>query len=113
MSVVQLAEQIRRGAVSPLEAVECCLARIDRLDGSVNSFISVLGDEAHAQAAKPVAGPLSGVPLAVKDVIDVRGAKTTAASAILADNVASRDATAVARLRQAGAVIVGKLNTHE
>ena len=58
-------------------------------------------------------GPLHGVPVAVKDVIDVAGTRTTAASRILADNVAASDATVVARLRRAGAVVVGKLNTHE
>src|SRR5262249_58516547 len=58
-------------------------------------------------------GPMYGIRIAVKDVIDVAGARTTAASRILADHVAVRDAAAVERLRRAGAIVVGKLNTHE
>jgi aspartyl-tRNA(Asn)/glutamyl-tRNA(Gln) amidotransferase subunit A len=75
----------------------------------------VRADEALAEAdALPAkTGPLHGVPIGVKDVIDVGGTRTTAASKVLADNVATADATVVARLRRAGAVIVGKLNTHE
>ena len=117
MSVTELAVRIRSGELTARAAVEASLARIDELDGALNSFISVRGDEALAEAdaldAVEPRGPLHGVPVAVKDVIDVAGARTTAASAILADHVAERDATTVARLRAAGAVIVGKLNTHE
>jgi aspartyl-tRNA(Asn)/glutamyl-tRNA(Gln) amidotransferase subunit A len=113
MSLVQLAGEIRSGVISPREAVQAQLERIERFDSVINSFISVRAEEALAEAASPVSGPLRGVPIAVKDVIDVAGARTTAASAILAHNVARHDALAVARLRQAGAVIIGKLNTHE
>ena len=71
-------------------------------------------EEFLSSSAKPAPpGPLHGQPLAVKDVIDVAGTRTTAASKILADNVAKRDATVVSRLRAAGAIIIGKLNTHE
>ena len=73
----------------------------------------MLADEALAEAEAPQPGPLYGAPIAVKDVIDVAGARTTAASAILADNVARRDAMVVERLRAAGAIVLGKLNTHE
>ena len=68
---------------------------------------------AEAEALGPATGPLHGVPVGVKDVIDVAGTRTTAASKVLADNVATADATVVARLRRAGAIVVGKLNTHE
>ena len=73
------------------------------------------GEEAlaEADALGAPSGPLHGVPLAVKDVIDVAGTRTTAASKVLADNVATADAIVVARLRRAGAIVVGKLNTHE
>ena len=71
------------------------------------------GDEALAEADSAPAGPLHGIPVAIKDVIDVAGTRTTAASRILRDNVAAHDAEAVARLRAAGAVVLGKLNTHE
>ena len=70
-------------------------------------------EEALAEAEAPPPGPLSGVPVAVKDVIDVAGTRTTAASAILRDRVAARDADVVARLRAAGAIVLGKLNPHE
>ena len=117
MSVAELAGRIRSGALTARAAVEESLARIAELDGELNSFISVRGEEALAEAealdGKDSRGPLHGVPVAVKDVIDVAGARTTAASAILADNIATEDAAVVARLRAAGAVVVGKLNTHE
>jgi aspartyl-tRNA(Asn)/glutamyl-tRNA(Gln) amidotransferase subunit A len=113
MSLARLAEDVRAGAVSPRELVQTYLDRIERLDGALNSFITTRGEEAIAEADTAVRGPLFGIPIGIKDVIDVRGARTTAASAILANNVATRDATVVSRLRMAGAVIVGKLNTHE
>jgi aspartyl-tRNA(Asn)/glutamyl-tRNA(Gln) amidotransferase subunit A len=115
VSVAALAAAIRRGELSPREAVADALERIERADRAYNSFITVRGEEALAEAdALPDAtGPLHGVPLGVKDVIDVAGTRTTAASKVLADNVAVSDATVVERLRRAGAVIVGKLNTHE
>jgi aspartyl-tRNA(Asn)/glutamyl-tRNA(Gln) amidotransferase subunit A len=117
MSLADLARRLHGGELSPTEAVADCLERIERIDGFVNAYISVRAEEALAEAEalgrSSERGPLWGVPLAVKDVIDVAGTRTTAASKILADNVAPRDATVVARLRRAGAVIVGKLNTHE
>ncbi len=115
MTLAALAESIRRGELSPREAVQDALDRIERVDPALNSFITVRGEEALAEAdALPErTGSLHGVPIAVKDVIDVAGTRTTAASKVLADNVATADATVVARLRSAGAVIVGKLNTHE
>ena len=117
MSVARLAERLRAGELSPREAVVESLERIERADGGLNSFLSVRAEEALAEAAElerlPERGPLYGVPVGVKDVIDVAGTPTTAASRILADNVPTADATSVGRLRRAGAVIVGKLNTHE
>ena len=115
MTVAALAAAIRRGELSPREAVQDALERIERDDPAYNSFITVRGDEAlaEAEALGPPGGPLHGVPVGVKDVIDVAGTRTTAASKVLADNVAAADATVVARLRAAGAVVGGKLNTHE
>jgi aspartyl-tRNA(Asn)/glutamyl-tRNA(Gln) amidotransferase subunit A len=117
MTLARLAERLRAGELSPREAVTRSLERIERLDPLLNAFLSVRAEEAlaEAEALEGLAerGPLHGVPVAVKDVIDVAGARTTAASRILADNVAARDATVVERLRRAGAVVVGKLNTHE
>jgi aspartyl-tRNA(Asn)/glutamyl-tRNA(Gln) amidotransferase subunit A len=117
VSVADLARRIADGETSAVAAVADSLDRIARCDPELNAFISVRADEALAEAevldrTEP-RGPLHGVPVAVKDVIDVAGVRTTAASRILADNVAVRDASPVERLRAAGAVIVGKLNTHE
>ena len=115
MTLSALAAAIRRGELSPREAVQDALERIERHDGAFNSFITVRAEEAlaEAEALPDRTGPLHGVPVAVKDVIDVEGTRTTAASKVLADNVATADATVVARLRRAGAIVVGKLNTHE
>jgi aspartyl-tRNA(Asn)/glutamyl-tRNA(Gln) amidotransferase subunit A len=113
MSVAETARRIRDGELSPREAVDAYLERIGQLDRSINAYISVRGEEALAEADAAPDGPLRGVPVAVKDVIDVAGSATTAASRILADNVAARDATCVERLRKAGAIVLGKLNTHE
>jgi aspartyl-tRNA(Asn)/glutamyl-tRNA(Gln) amidotransferase subunit A len=113
VSVAETARRIRDGDLSPREAVESYLERIAHLDGAINAYISLRGEEALAEAQNPPEGPLRGVPVAIKDVIDVAGSATTAASKILADNVATRDATCVERLRNAGAIVLGKLNTHE
>jgi aspartyl-tRNA(Asn)/glutamyl-tRNA(Gln) amidotransferase subunit A len=112
VTLSRLAERLRSRELSPREAVQSYLDRIDAAS-ELNAFISVRGEEALAEADEAPDGPLYGVPVAIKDVIDVAGSRTTAASRILRDNVATRDAEAVARLRTAGAVVLGKLNTHE
>jgi aspartyl-tRNA(Asn)/glutamyl-tRNA(Gln) amidotransferase subunit A len=113
MTLADLAERLRAGELSPRDAVQSSLDRIERLDPHLNAFISVRAEEALAEAESAPEGPLRGVPVAVKDVIDVAGARTTAASKLLVDNVARTDAVVVERLRRAGAIVVGKLNTHE
>ena len=117
MTVVELARCLRDGELSPIEAVTAAFDRIRALDEALNAFISVREEEAlqeaEAAARAPERGPLWGVPLAVKDVLDVAGSVTTAGSRILAGNVAGQDSEAVARLRRAGAIVVGKTNTHE
>jgi aspartyl-tRNA(Asn)/glutamyl-tRNA(Gln) amidotransferase subunit A len=118
MSVAALAARLAAGELSPREAVQSYLDRIEALDGTVNSYIAVRGEEALAEAealgARPDGRPLWGIPLAVKDVIDIAGVVTTAASYVLEDAApAGRDAHVVERLRAAGAVVLGKLNTHE
>lgn len=116
-TIAGLRRRLDRGEVSPRELVGDALARIDERDGEINAFITVRGEEALAEAdalaGSRYRGPLWGVPIAVKDIIDVAGTRTTAASAILRENVANADAHVVERLRAAGAVIVGKVNTHE
>jgi aspartyl-tRNA(Asn)/glutamyl-tRNA(Gln) amidotransferase subunit A len=116
VSVLELVESIAAGHRTARDAVEESLRRIDGAAG-LNAFISVRAEQALTEAdaldrGEP-RGPLHGVPVAVKDVIDVAGERTTAASRILADHVAERDAAVVTALREAGAVVVGKLNTHE
>jgi aspartyl-tRNA(Asn)/glutamyl-tRNA(Gln) amidotransferase subunit A len=115
VSVARVAARLRAGEVSPREAVERYLGRIEA-NRALNAYISVQAEEALA-AADAVAGaqkgPLWGVPLAIKDAVDVAGVPTTAASEILRHNVAARDALCIARLRSAGAIVLGKLNMHE
>lgn len=117
MSVTELAHRLQAGELSPREAVQTYLDRIERFDGAVNAYISVRAERALAEADELAdaaeRGPLWGVPVAIKDVVDVAGERTTAASKILAENVAAADAPAVAGLRRAGAIVLGKLNTHE
>jgi aspartyl-tRNA(Asn)/glutamyl-tRNA(Gln) amidotransferase subunit A len=117
MTAAGLARRLQRGELSPREAVQDYLDRIEALDETVNAYITVRAEEALAEAdaleRERRRGPLWGVPIAVKDVIDVAGTPTTAASRILADNVPDQDAHVVARLRAAGAILLGKLNMHE
>ena len=113
MTVTELARRLRDGQLSPVEAVRAAFERIHALDGELNAFISLREEEAMREAEHAPRGPLWGVPVAVKDVLDVAGSVTTAGSRILAGNVAAQDAEAVARLRRAGAIVVGKTNTHE
>jgi aspartyl-tRNA(Asn)/glutamyl-tRNA(Gln) amidotransferase subunit A len=119
MSLAQLATRLRAGELSPREATQSYLDRIEKLNPTVNAYLQVEGEQALAAADAlervPAAerGPLWGVPLGIKDVVDVGGMRTTAASEILRHNEVAEDSTAVARLRAAGAVILGKINTHE
>lgn len=115
-----LAKQVR-GELSATELVRRSLAQVERLNGRLNAFVTVTAETALARAAEldrhrvegaPL-GPLHGIPIAVKDLIDVEGVPTTASSKVRAGKVASVDATVVARLKAAGAVIVGKTHTHE
>jgi len=119
--LVAAVRMVREGAASSVELVERALERIGELDGRVGAFVAVLGDRAMAEAGErdaelrlgSAAGPLHGVPVAVKDLVDVAGVVTAAGSPKLAGNLAGRDAEVVARLRAAGAVVVGKTRTHE
>ncbi|HYW90725.1 MAG TPA: amidase [Chloroflexota bacterium] len=121
LSIAELAPRLRERQLSPVELTEAYLQRIERLDGQLNSFIRVLPDEARAAARAAETeigrgdwrGPLHGVPLGIKDLFDVAGVPNTLGSKVLLDNVPTTDATVVKRLRQAGAVILGKHNLHE
>ena len=107
--------------LSPVELMQALLARIDALDPRINAFIRLDREQAlaAAQAAETeigagrTRGPLHGVPVGIKDIIDVAGLPTTCHSKILVDNVAKADSVVVGKLREAGAIIMGKLSTHE
>lgn len=121
LSLQEAARRIQAGALSPVELVRASLDRIQERDAVLNAFQVVL--EASALAAARVAeqeiraghyrGPLHGIPLAVKDILDMEGLATSAGSRIRADQVASEDATAVAKLKAAGAILVGKTRMSE
>lgn len=121
LSLHELAARIRTKDVSPVEATEAVLERIERLNPRLNAYITVMADQALADAraaADEIArgayrGPLHGVPIGVKDLCQTKGVRTTAASKILESWVPDEDATVVRRLRDAGAVIVGKTHLHE
>ncbi|MGE0447275.1 MAG: amidase, partial [Vicinamibacterales bacterium] len=120
-TIAQLAPRIRAGEVSSEALTRACLERIEAGNAALNAFITVTADLAIAQAreadreiaAGTYRGLLHGVPLSLKDLIDVEGLPTTAASHVRDGHVARADAVAVQRLRAAGAVIVGKTNLHE
>jgi aspartyl-tRNA(Asn)/glutamyl-tRNA(Gln) amidotransferase subunit A len=116
-----LATLIQRQEVSPVEATQAVVDRVEKFDRQLNSFITLLRDEALSWArtaeqeihAGHYRGPLHGIPIAVKDLYYTKGIRTTAGSKILSDFVPAYDATAIARLREAGAILIGKLNMHE
>lgn len=113
-TLTSAAAAIAAGTLDPLDLVEHVLARIAALNPALNAYITVNADEARAMARSAPPGPLHGLPIGLKDLFDLRGARTTAGSEILADSApAAEDATAVARLRAAGAVFLGKTNMHE
>ncbi len=120
-SIVEVAPRLRRKEISPVELTRGCLERIKKLDPALNAFITVSAESAMAEARAAEVeisrgdwrGPLHGIPVALKDIIDTAGTRTTAASALYRDRVPTEDAEVVKRLRQAGAVILGKNNLHE
>ena len=121
MPIADLAENIRKKRVSPVEAVQACLDRIERLNDGLRAFISVYPDLALADARAAEAavmagddlGPLHGVPLAIKDLFAVRGMARTCGSRLIAEGPGTADAESVAALRAAGGIVVGLANLHE
>jgi aspartyl-tRNA(Asn)/glutamyl-tRNA(Gln) amidotransferase subunit A len=121
LTIQQLGAALRSKTVSPVELTRDCLARMERLGPQLNAFISVLADSAieEAQGAEQemmrgdYRGPLHGIPIGLKDIIDTAGTRTTAASALFQDRAPGEDAEVVRRLRTAGAIILGKQNLHE
>src|SRR2546423_4809151 len=121
LSLAEASELLRTRKLSPVELAEACLARIENLEPKVNAFITVTAEEALSGARKAedeiaagrYRGPLQGVPVAVKDLFDTSGTRTTYGAKIRGEHVAKADSAAVQRLREAGAVLLGKLNLHE
>ncbi len=121
LSATELGEKIAAGEISSLEATEAYLDRIAQLDGNYASYITVTPDRAREDARRADAeiaagnrrGPLHGVPVAVKDQFDTAGILTTNGSSILGENIPDSDATIMARLKEAGTVLLGKLNMSE
>ncbi|HEU5257513.1 MAG TPA: amidase [Vicinamibacterales bacterium] len=121
MTIEEFARRLRAREVTALEITNGCLQRIDQLQPSLNAFIRVMADEAKRDAEtadRELAsgrdrGPLHGVPVAVKDIIDVSGIPTTAASRVRERHIAAADAPVIMCLRDAGAVIIGKTNLDE
>ncbi len=108
------AELVRSGQASPSELVAESLARIEALDPHLNAFVTVCYEEAEAQAAGELPdGPFRGVPIAIKDLTETAGIRTTFSSRAFAEYVPQRDPASVRRIREAGFVIVGKTNTPE
>ena len=121
MAISEISEQVRRRLISPVELTKDCLHKIEKLNPGLNAFITVTAESALAEARAAEAeiqashwrGPLHGIPIALKDLIDTTGVKTTAASALFKDRVPSEDAEIVRHLKAAGAVFLGKHNLHE
>src|SRR5579862_1520277 len=121
LSLAEASARIRARTITPTQLTEACLARIQTYNPKLNAFITALREQALAQAremeAEQRAGrfrsPLHGIPIALKDNIDTAGIRTTAASAVFDERVPEHDAEVTRRLKEAGAILVGKANLHE
>ena len=120
-TIAELGPALRHGTLTATALVEACLATIAERDPLLNAFITVLSDDARRQARSLDAelargvdrGPLHGIPISLKDIVDLAGAPTTAASRLRVGHRAAADARVAAHLRAAGAVVIGKCNLHE
>ena len=118
-TIAKAAEQIRAGEISPLDLVEFCLLRIEQYDDCIQAWVLVDADGAREEAKRQAKmlgdgldpGPLTGIPIGIKDIIDVSGWPTKAGSPLRADHLATKDAPLVRQLRDAGAIILGKTVT--
>jgi aspartyl-tRNA(Asn)/glutamyl-tRNA(Gln) amidotransferase subunit A len=121
LTLIEASELVRSKKISPVELTQACLSRIEQLNPKLNAFITVTADSALVQARDAEAdiqrgrwkGPLHGIPVALKDLVDTARVRTTAASALFKDRIPTEDAEIVRRLKAAGAVLLGKLNMHE
>ena len=121
LNLNEASQLLRSKKISPVQLTQECLNRIDRLNGRLNAFITVTADSALAEARVAESeiqrghwrGPLHGMPIALKDIVDTAGLRTTAASGLFKDRIPAQDAEVVRRLKAAGAVFLGKTNLHE
>jgi aspartyl-tRNA(Asn)/glutamyl-tRNA(Gln) amidotransferase subunit A len=121
LTLREAADLVRKKKVSPVELTKTCLARIDRANPALNCFITITADSALQQARDAEAeiargnwrGPLHGIPIALKDLFDTAGVRTTAGSGVFKDRIPAEDAEVVRRLKTAGAVLLGKTNMQE
>ena len=121
MTIEEFGRRLRAREITAVRVTEACLRRIEAENPRLNAFILVMAEQALRQAreadrelaAGHDRGPLHGVPISIKDLLDMRGVPTTAASRVREGHVATHDATTIAHLRQAGAVFLGKTNLHE
>ena len=121
LSIQDASTLVRAKKISPVELTQVCLNRIERLNPQLNAFITVTADSALAEARQAEGeiqqgrwrGALHGIPIALKDLVDTAGVRTTAGSGLFKDRIPTEDAEVVRRLKAAGAVFLGKLNMHE
>jgi aspartyl-tRNA(Asn)/glutamyl-tRNA(Gln) amidotransferase subunit A len=121
LSLSDASDLLQARRISPVELTTACLSRIERLNPALNAFITVTGEQALTDARTAESdiargrrrGPLHGIPIALKDLFDTAGVRTTAGSAVFTDRVPGEDAEVVRRLKAAGAIVLGKLNMHE
>jgi len=121
LTLRQASELLRRKGASPVDLTQACLARIEKYNPALNAFITVTGEQALDTArAMEVEqkkgkwrGPLHGIPIALKDNMDTAGVRTTGASELFKNRIPTEDAEVVRRLKNAGAIMLGKLNMHE
>ncbi|HKC51854.1 MAG TPA: amidase [Myxococcota bacterium] len=121
LTIARAAKALRARELSPLELTESYLRRIERLNPRINAYITVTAERARADARRAtedfaagrVRGPLHGIPVALKDLFETEGIRTTGGAKIHADYVPTQDCPVAERLRDAGTILLGKLNTHE
>ena len=120
-TIAEAAKQIAAKQLSPVELTRACLERVHALDNRLHAFVHLTEERALAEAraaeaaimANGPSGPLHGIPIGLKDIVDTKGIPTTCGSKLLQDNIPDSDATCAEKLAAAGTVLIGKLTTHE